>query len=305
MAAIPVDATILDLGLRNRGAVSTADLRSVGVTAGHVRSRQGGLLTSVAPGIFVVGLVTTEAMASAALLCVDGSVLSHGSASELHGLPSRPPESITVSSVRRTRRSLAGVRIHRTRWLPIEDRSFVASRPVTSASRTICDLAAECSAQRLRHLIEVAIASKRMSAGEFQACVLSYRRQGREGSRTLRILCEDLFADSSVAESELERRTVEILRRHAVGGWVSQFRPPWFDGVRGTVDFAWPDRRVILEVDGRRWHATTQAFEEDRRRDQAAVAAGWRPIRAGWQQVVHRPAELVAVLRAALSSTDS
>lgn len=80
-----------------------------------------------------------------------------------------------------------------------------------------------------------------------------------------------------------------------------QFRPPWHDGIRGTVDFAWPAERVLLEVDGRRWHAVTQAFEEDRRRDQAALAAGWWPIRAGWQQVTTRPGELVQVIRTALA----
>lgn len=297
-----VDAKILRLGGDLRGAVSLSDLRSAGLTLANIRSRRGVLLTPVLPGLFIVGIATREAQTTAALRCVRHAVLSHDSAAQLHGLPDRAPTSITVSSVYRTRSSVDGVRFRRTRWMPTEDRALVDGRPVTSVSRTICDLAAERSNVRLRRLIEWAIASKRTSAAEFQACVLSYRRQGRTGSRLLRVVGDELFADSVVAASELERQTVELLRSHAIYGWQAQFRPPWFDGVRGTIDFAWPEQKVLLEVDGRRWHTVTQAFEDDRRRDQAAIAAGWRPIRAGWQQVVHRPAELAGVLRTTLSA---
>lgn len=300
MAQRSVDTTILQLGAQQRGAVTLAGLLTAGLTSGQVRSRLGGLLTRVAPGVFVVGLCTREAMTSAALLCVGGSVLSHGTAAELHDLPAGVPRVITVSSMSRTRRSLEGVSIHRTRWLPAEDRTVVGGRSATSVERTVCDLAAQSSARRLRHLLEFAISSRRTTAEEMQACILSYRRQGRRGSRLLRILGAEVFGESSVAASELERQTVALLCRYALDGWTGQFRPPWFDGVRGVVDFAWPAQRVVLEVDGRRWHTMTQAFDEDRRRDQAAIAAGWQTVRAGWQQVMHRPEELAVVLRIAL-----
>ena len=53
-------------------------------------------------------------------------------------------------------------------------------------------------------------------------------------------------------------------------------------GAKGRVDFAWPDRRVVIELDGRRWHAGEAAFENDRLRDRAVAAAGWRSARFTW-----------------------
>ena len=83
-------------------------------------------------------------------------------------------------------------------------------------------------------------------------------------------------------------------------GPCSSVRPGTTAGIRGTVDVAWPDKRVVLELDGRKWHTMTRAFEDDRRRDQLGAAAGWQTIRASWQQVTARPDELVQVLRSVL-----
>lgn len=46
-----------------------------------------------------------------------------------------------------------------------------------------------------------------------------------------------------------------------------------------AVDALWPEERLVVEVDGRETHATLRAFEEDRRRDAALQAAGYRVVR--------------------------
>ena len=45
------------------------------------------------------------------------------------------------------------------------------------------------------------------------------------------------------------------------------------------VDFHWPEARLVVELDGYEYHGTRQAFEDDRARDAALTAAGWRVIR--------------------------
>lgn len=72
------------------------------------------------------------------------------------------------------------------------------------------------------------------------------------------------------------------------------------DGVE--VDFSWPQPRLIVETDGHARHGDRHVFEEDRRRDQQLVAAGWRVVRFTWRQVVHDRAEVARVLRRLLSS---
>lgn len=68
------------------------------------------------------------------------------------------------------------------------------------------------------------------------------------------------------------------------------------------VDFSWPQPRLIVETDGHARHGDRHVFEEDRRRDQQLVAAGWRVVRFTWRQVVHDRAEVARVLRRLLSS---
>ena len=62
------------------------------------------------------------------------------------------------------------------------------------------------------------------------------------------------------------------------------------------MDCAWPDQRLIVELDGRSVHDTADAFEEDRARDRRLEAAGWNVIRVTWRQLHDSPAELEADL---------
>ena len=62
------------------------------------------------------------------------------------------------------------------------------------------------------------------------------------------------------------------------------------------VDAVWPVHRLVVEVDGYAYHGTWAAFERDRRKDAALVAAGYRVIRITWRQLVHEPHAVVALL---------
>ncbi|MGT2427220.1 endonuclease domain-containing protein [Amnibacterium kyonggiense] len=53
----------------------------------------------------------------------------------------------------------------------------------------------------------------------------------------------------------------------------------------GRVDLL-VEGRVVVECDGREWHGAPDAFEEDRRRDLAAVAGRYRVVRASWFRVL-------------------
>ena len=67
------------------------------------------------------------------------------------------------------------------------------------------------------------------------------------------------------------------------------------------VDAAWPDQRVLAEVDGFHHHSTAAAFTHDLSRQNALVRLGWRVVRFDWTRVVRRPATVVADLRAVLA----
>lgn len=68
----------------------------------------------------------------------------------------------------------------------------------------------------------------------------------------------------------------------------------------GHVDLL-VEGRLVVEVDGRRWHEG-DAFEEDRRRDLVAVRGRYRVLRFTWSQVLFRWPEVEAAVFAALAA---
>jgi hypothetical protein len=71
-------------------------------------------------------------------------------------------------------------------------------------------------------------------------------------------------------------------------------------GFIARVDFAWPSRRVLVEVDGFAYHADRVSYRNDRRRQNALEIAGWLVLRLTWEDVLGRPDEVVRVVRQAL-----
>jgi very-short-patch-repair endonuclease len=53
---------------------------------------------------------------------------------------------------------------------------------------------------------------------------------------------------------------------------------------------------MILEADGRRWHARVAAAKLDRERDAQVARAGWLPLRFVYEQIVGDPAGVCEVV---------
>lgn len=76
------------------------------------------------------------------------------------------------------------------------------------------------------------------------------------------------------------------------------------DGWR-EVDCAWRDARLIVELDSRKHHDNTTAFEDDRARDQSLIGEGWRVIRVTWRQLHEQADRLACDLTRALRTPPS
>ncbi|MDH4076739.1 MAG: endonuclease domain-containing protein [Acidimicrobiia bacterium] len=301
----PIDARIVELATahHHHHVVTTRQLRAAGITLAQIERRVGRLLTRVSQGTYIVGRPSPPTLLSAALAALPSAAACHHSAAAIHRLPVQPGGEVSVEMAGRTRRAIHGVRIRHTRWLPPDDVTVEPSGVrVTTVARTICDLAAELPVAHTSHLIEQAVIARLMAPGELQACAAAWCRRGRPGSGVIRRLDHELLDHEPVPASVLEHRAFALFVRAGLSGWVPQYAPPWYDAVRGIVDVAWPEHRVIVELDGRRWHATARALGDDRRRDRAAVLAGWVTIRLGWHEIVHRPDTVLVELRAVLDA---
>jgi very-short-patch-repair endonuclease len=67
-----------------------------------------------------------------------------------------------------------------------------------------------------------------------------------------------------------------------------------------VLDLASPAARVAVEVDGWAYHRDAERFRQDRRRQNDLVLAGWTILRLTWDDLTHRPAAVLAQIRAAL-----
>jgi len=99
-------------------------------------------------------------------------------------------------------------------------------------------------------------------------------RRGRPGSTLFRTVMSGIGPGLAVAESALEVRGLSLLEDGGMPEPVQQYPFPWREAGEGRIDLAYPEARVIVELDGRRWHSRTDSFNIDRERDRAAQLAG-------------------------------
>jgi very-short-patch-repair endonuclease len=67
------------------------------------------------------------------------------------------------------------------------------------------------------------------------------------------------------------------------------------------LDFAYPDQKIMIELDGRIDHSKKRIFEDDRKRQNDLVLAGWTVLRFTWDDVTKRPAEVARTIERALA----
>lgn len=72
----------------------------------------------------------------------------------------------------------------------------------------------------------------------------------------------------------LEKEVKEFLDRKGVA-----YTPQYPTRFGFVIDFALVDRRIAIEVDGKRWHSGKKKEKKDRFRDYMLKRAGWQTIR--------------------------
>jgi Protein of unknown function (DUF559) len=300
-----VDAAMAALAARQHAVFGLAQLRALGLETKAAQKRAGDArLHRIHQGVYSLipaSLLRREGRYMAAVLaCGPGALLSHQSAAVLHGLLRYGPARVDVTIPGRSGRARPGIAVHRSTTLKAADKTRVENIPITTVTRTLCDIAGVVP----RRLLERAF-----DQGEIMG-VLDLRaveeqlvcHPTRPGAKEVRSILAEHYIGETLTESELEEAMLALSRR--VG-----LPPPevnkWIDLGDGEpmirADFVWREQRLIVEVDGFRFHRTRQRFEADRRRDQRAMTAGWRVLRTTANQVKRRPGELHATVAALLA----
>lgn len=120
-------------------------------------------------------------------------------------------------------------------------------------------------------------------------------RPRKPGARAFAATLSEVFEGHAPPESELERLAEDILGEAEIAGYVCQASRP--GGERGRVDFLIELARLIVEADGRSWHARFENMRADRQRDLAHAAEGYLTVRIMWESAMHDRTRVVAGLR--------
>ncbi len=278
--------------------ITTPQANAAGLTRHALATRcKNGLVHRVHHGVYLHGQPTFLPGArelSAVLACGERSFVGDVSACALFGVAPthHGPVEVTVVGGRRKR---AGIRIHRVDTLDTADYGNLRGIPIVSPARALLGYAATATADELERAIAEAYALRLTTERDINATIA--RNPYRTGVAHLKA---ELKREGGPAwtQREAERRMQHLIRRAHLARPVTQY---WISGY--PADFAWPEHRLIVEVDGFQFHGHRRAFERDRRRDQAHVLAGYRVIRITWRQLEDEPFVVIATIAAALSAS--
>lgn len=299
-AGKPREHLLVALGDRQHGVVERQQLLALGFTRHEIdRMLVKGLLVLLHRGVYSVGrrnLPRRGRWMAAVLAAGGGAVLSHHSAAALFGL--RVSErTIEVSAPNGRQR--AGITIHRAR-LPPDETTVRDGIPTTTAARTLLDLAAVEPPLKVERLLHEAERLRLTDTTPLTSLLARYPR--RPGTPALKQILTRQALGDDVTESELEDAFLAFLDEHDLP---RPFLNRWIqigtDRIR--ADAIYPDRRLIVELDGRGTHNTTEAFERDRARDRRLKVLGWDVIRITYRELHTNREALATDLRALLTTS--
>ncbi len=291
------------------GFTTHRQLAALGLSREQITNRlERGVLLSTHQGVYrhaAAPWSPSGRLLAAVLACGPGAVASHRSASRLHRLREIPgwrPE-VTLTGTRLP--LLRGVTVHRTDMMEPLDITSVDRVPVTTIPRTLLDLGAVVPSAAVELAAQDAIIQGRVSPVDLICVLERVGRRGRRGTATLRAVVRASLPSKGIA-SMLELDLERLIEQCPVPPPVLQYEIIVAGGKRFRLDKAWPELRVTIEADGRRWHSTRHDFERDMARSRAITAAGWNHYRYGWADVHQRAtavrAEITAVFASALAS---
>ncbi|MCM3845278.1 DUF559 domain-containing protein [Pseudonocardia sp. DR1-2] len=277
--------------VRQAGVISRAQAIACGMSGRTVARRAStGAWCVIHPGVYLVAGHRPgheSRVRAAALWAGPRATLSGPAAAFWHRMLDEPPGTIGFTVPRTMHRVPApGVTLRR-RVLDPADRTVLHGVAVTTPTCTVLETAPVAGPRFLDRALQ-----RHVGFAELHAAYC--RHMGARGNRGMGEL---LVACADRADSVAERRMMRLLREAGVTGWVHGHRfGPW------TLDLAFPERRLAIEVDGWAWHVDAERFAADRRKGNALGTAGWVLLRFTWADLTGAPELVVRRVREVLAA---
>ncbi|MPZ90461.1 MAG: DUF559 domain-containing protein [Actinobacteria bacterium] len=287
----------------NYGLATRNQLRKIGFTDSRIqRLVASGRLERFLPGVLrsTSAPITWEMQALAGCLRNPGNVwLSHRSAAAHHGFTGCPKDRLEFLATRRMG-SARGYLVHFVGEMPICDVEVIRGIPVTAPARTLLDLAAVVDEETLEIALDDALCTHKVRLPRLRWRLDQLGVRGKPGTAALRRLLEVRGDGAMVPTTILETKLVRLLRSGRLPVALAQHRFREDGNLVARVDFVYPEQRVVIEVDGTRWHAGRRARVKDAERDNFLNLKGWTVLRFSWFDLVERPEYVLDQIRCAL-----
>jgi hypothetical protein len=237
-----------------------------------------------------------DALLGAVLRAGPSAVASHLSAAAVWGWGLLDdPDQPTVTIPRdKSRTSAAGMRIFRHTLSP-DEIGRVGVLPLTCAARTAVDIAVDVPQVAAVVAVDSALRSGQVTLAELR---LELRR--RLGMRRYAAAAAVLDLADPTSGSVWESMARLLFAAAGLTEPVPQFEVVVDGVVVARVDFAWPQARLVVEIDGFTWHSSKEALGNDHTRQNRLELDGWTVLRYTPDQVQGEPARIANEVRQAL-----
>jgi very-short-patch-repair endonuclease len=221
----------------------------------------------------------------------DCSAISHRAAAALYRLDGCEPGPVELTVDVGASCRAGGLRVHQSKWEGVETRTVSGLR-VTAPEHTLVDLARTMPLDFLDDVLESALRLGLTTPERVRS-----RLGSRPGSAALREILEHR-GYGRPRGSRLEGRFLRVLRDTGLPLPTSQHEVR-IGAARYFIDFAYPELRLAIELDGLAKRTSRQAVDRELARQNAMVLDGWTVLRFTWSDVTERPDRVVdCVLRA-------
>jgi very-short-patch-repair endonuclease len=292
------DRAIERLARTQHGAFNRTQARAAGFSERVIRYRvETGSWLELAPGIYALPSAppSWRRQYKAAELTHPAAAITQLAAARLQRLDGfrTAAAEIVVPYTSKTRSPIA--KVHRGNNVPV---TFVDGIRVTTVAQTLFDVMRRVSIDRLERAMDGALLSRAVTIADLQERRDALDLGRRPAIGTWRALVDERSEDGwAPPESDLESTLWSVLKELPGDlGLVRQATMPWWQRGEGRVDVLVPDWRLILEADGRRWHARVRDFDADRWRDNVAASHGYRVLRFTYTHLTERPEEVRSIV---------
>lgn len=294
MAHFP-DGAIAAIAATQHGVFTRDQAVALGFTDKAMQTRwRNGRWLRVQPRVNrIAGSVLTWEGELLAGCLSSGGIASHRSAAWLWRLDGSRVQRPEIVVPRGCRPRLEGVTVHHSKDFDRRDQCWFGSIPATGLLRTVLDLGAVLRPERVAQSVDDVLRSGRSDLADLWDTYTRHRRRGRNGTGVLNQVLEEAARQRGVPESFFERVVYDLIvgsglpepvRQHEVRDGRSRFV--------ARIDLAYPDCRLAIELLGKQFHLTDQAFERDPARRNGLELLGWTVLEFTWRQYADEPSTI-------------